>query len=600
VLTLSFVVRSGTGKTHVTRAAIELLRRRHGAKHVFVTSPTGIAALHVGGTTLHSFAGLGVSGGSKESQCQSVRSQDKASRRWREARALVIDEVSQLDRALLELLDFVASRLRSAVQSKLPLSGLQVLLVGDFAQLPPVSGGYCFSSPVWTRLLEAGRGSVVVLRTSFRMGGGADEADAALARCLDELRIGRLSSTSTAWLRRWSLRRAPGGALEVCATNREVKEANRAALAQLLGDTIEFTAQDSAGLDPEVADALTRLPRTLALKLGAPVMVVANVDPAAGLVNGARGRVLRVDELSGWPVVLIDGREHIVGRCRHEVALNNEVQGFRCQVPLKLAWCISIHKLQGLEFAPGTPLLVRLDKVFEYGQVYTAMSRVRRAEELFVTGFDPALVRANPAVTRFLAETDQRDREDDTARPEASDAEEESPCWQREPSRDALDEGRVNDTPVRPEVSAEVSSEAPREASRNWPPDAPSETSQQPNSQHRHQEQRGSCAPQPASQDSVDIFARRKPRARRARASSVTAPGGTRRVRLGGEQRFAEAIPATASPEYAWTTTPDDWSAPKQASTAVAAAEASGASLDLALATIVPQSPVSAAIPETP
>ncbi len=605
---------------------------------MFVTSPTGIAALHVGGTTLHSFAGLGVGGGSKETQCQSVRSQDKASRRWREARALVVDEVSQLDRALLELLDFVASRLRRAAQSKLPLGGLQVLLVGDFAQLPPVSGAYCFSSPVWARLLEEGRGSVVVLRSRFRLVGGADGADAALVRCLDELRIGRLSPASAAWLRAWSLRRAPSGTLEVCATNREVNETNRTALAQLPGDAFELGSQDSAGLEPELADALTRLPRKLVLKLGAPVMVVANVDPSVGLVNGARGCVLRVDERSGWPVVLIDGREHVVGRCRHEVLINNEAQGFRCQVPLQLAWCISIHKVQGLEFAPGTRLLVRLDKVFEYGHVYTAMSRVRRAEDLFVAGFDPALVRASPAVTRFLAEVDQRDRDDDS---EVSDAEGQPPRRQRRRPRESrLHEERLHKERGRAEASTGASCEAPREAeqlhamrgrpetstgesceapqeasrkapphkasheapphkaSHKAPPDAPSEAMQ-----HQHHQQRGSvppqpCAPQLASQDSVDIFARRKPHAGLSHSTTAAAPGRTRRrVRLGGEPLFADTIPATASPEYGGASTPDNWSA---GAAAAAAAKAAGAPLDLALATVVPESPLPAAIPETP
>ncbi len=604
---------------------------------MFVTSPTGIAALHVGGTTLHSFAGLGVGGGSKETQCQSVRSQEKASRRWREARALVIDEVSQLDRALLELLDFVASRLRRATQSKLPLGGLQVLLVGDFAQLPPVSGGYCFSSPVWARLLEEGRGSVVVLRSRFRLVGAADGADAALVRCLDELRIGRLSPASAAWLRAWSQRRAPGGTLEVCATNREVNETNRTALAQLSGDALEFAAQDSAGLEPELADALTRLPRKLVLKLGAPVMVVANVDPSAGLVNGARGRVLRVDERSGWPVVLIDGREHVVGRCRHEVLINNEAQGFRCQVPLQLAWCISIHKVQGLEFAPGTRLLVRLDRVFEFGHVYTAMSRVRRAEDLYVSGFDPALVRASPAVTRFLAEVDQRDRDDDS---EVSDAEGQPPRRQRrrprerEREREALGEERLHKERLheerlhmergRAEASTEASCEAPHEASRKAPPnkapheappheashDAPPDATFEAmqHEQRPQRQQRGSVPPQPcalqlASEDSVDIFARRKPRAGFSRSTTAAAPGGTRRrVRLGGEPHFADTIPATASPENDEVSTPNNWPAPKQAAAAAAAAAAmsAGAPLDLALATVVPESPLPAAIPETP
>jgi ATP-dependent DNA helicase PIF1 len=179
-----FTGSAGTGKSFLLRSLIKKLQQRLGGDSVFVTASTGIAACNIGGTTVHSFAGIGLGENTKENLAKLVCKDRRKAKKWKQAAVLIIDEVSMLDGQLLDKLDFVARRARGI--DHMPFGGLQMILCGDFFQLPPVGIGqdpnkiFCFEAQVWGQLLHPSR--QLILRQVFR------QRDEAFVRCLNELR----------------------------------------------------------------------------------------------------------------------------------------------------------------------------------------------------------------------------------------------------------------------------------------------------------------------------------------------------------------------------------------------------------------------------
>ena len=184
---------AGTGKSFTLDFVVRALQRMHGAQNVFVAASTGIAACHIGGTTLHSFAGVGLA---QEPVCElasRVQNNRVASGRWRACRALVVDEVSMLDSDFFDKVEEIARRMRDSEE---PFGGVQLVLCGDFFQLPPVSKGgakahFLFESATWARVVQRS----VVLTEVFR------QADASFVNLLNEMRRGQLSDANVALLR---------------------------------------------------------------------------------------------------------------------------------------------------------------------------------------------------------------------------------------------------------------------------------------------------------------------------------------------------------------------------------------------------------------
>ena len=314
---------AGTGKTHLLTRLVRALRRREGLPGaVAVTASTGAAACLVGGVTLHSFAGVGLARASAAELAARVERSQGASARWRAARVLVVDEVSMVDAGLFDKLDAVARRVRG---DGAPFGGLQLVLCGDFFQLPPVpeAGGavaFAFESAGWRAAVRR----TYTLTTAFR------QADAAFVGMLNELRLGRVSDATAAALRA----RAPargmsepdgwgspgaggaGGAgggggratpatpalrpTRLFAVNRLVDALNERELCALPGDAEEYAAADSGA--PDLIDQLDRgcpAPRCLRLKVGAQVVLLRNLSVRRGLVNGRLGRVVALRDDAG-------------------------------------------------------------------------------------------------------------------------------------------------------------------------------------------------------------------------------------------------------------------------------------------------------------
>lgn len=186
-------------------------------------------------------------------------------------------------------------------------------------------------------------------------------------------------------------------ATRLCSHTNDSKLINESKLKQLQGQEKVFNAQDCSPYSTSQLDAQTVAPKTLILKEGAQVMLLKNISVSSGLVNGARGVVVRFDE--GFPVVRFTNQKEYTAKTeRWVVKTSGGAMLARRQIPLNLAWAFSIHKSQGLTL---DCVEMSLSKIFEAGQAYVALSRAKSLQCLRVLDFDSKQVWANPTVLEF-------------------------------------------------------------------------------------------------------------------------------------------------------------------------------------------------------
>ena len=350
----------------------------------------GVAACHIGGITLHQFAGIGGGEATLERSIE-LASRPGAVTIWRRCKHLIIDEISMVDGSFFEKIETVARRIRRNEQ---PFGGIQLILCGDFFQLPPVakdktSMKFCFQTEAWSRC----RLSTYELKRVHR------QNDDEFIKILNHVRIGRVPEEMARRLAETSRQKIEKNgilATRLCSHTGDANVINESKLEALSGEKFVFTAEDS---DPHLGkqiDQRTTVPQKLELKVGAQVMLLKNISLATGLVNGARGVVKSFHD--GLPVVQFRNKEYITKHERWHVKTANGVTLTRKQVPLKLAWAFSIHKSQGLTL---DCVEMSLGKVFEAGQAYVALSRAQSLDTLRVLDFKATQVWANESVLDF-------------------------------------------------------------------------------------------------------------------------------------------------------------------------------------------------------
>jgi ATP-dependent DNA helicase PIF1 len=403
----------GTGKSYLIQAIYNLIPERLG-KHVSVTAMTGCAALLLGryAKTLHSWAGVGLGRGSPAELATAIRRSGWTLKRWLGTDILVIDEVSMLTSDFLEKLNEVAQIVR---RDKRPMGGLQVIFVGDFYQLPPVVKAdeegrreipFVFESPVWKESL----GKIITLTQIVR------QADPVFQKVLNEARIGEVSESSLEILRsrqgiEWQkelirptllfTRRA-----EVDIVNDKNLRALTTERKLFAADIVFAPLESLRGVTketPEIKRAIEKLDKDapylveLILAVGAQVMLLSNIDPQQGLVNGSRGVVMGFDSM-GTPLVQFrHGQPIPISATTWE---SEQIEGLsRKQIPLRLAYAITIHKAQGATL--DSALIDIGSNTFEYGQAYVALSRVKSLDSLYIWDVEPSAFRAHPKVKQF-------------------------------------------------------------------------------------------------------------------------------------------------------------------------------------------------------
>lgn len=381
---------AGTGKSTI----LKFLQKED--PKLPVTATTGMAAVNVGGITINSWAGLGILEDSPEMVASRIlRQYPKAKKSIRQSHRVALDEVSILNAKALDTMDRTFQIVRG---NSRPFGGIQMVLFGDFLQLPPISKNkkeeMAFKARAWESI------QTVILSKVFR------QEDAHFAKVLNDLRMGVYTAEAGALLQARALAVDPEEqkpAVVVHSHNQNVELLNYNELKKLPGNGVSYKAADEGRESVRKSLASHCIaPTTLSLKEGARVMLLRNLDQKLSLVNGSMGTLVGFTEgghTMPLPIVAFDnGVTKIIGPHTWEVKDAGEKLGERQQIPLKLGWAITIHKIQGATLDKAR---VYLDQVFEEGQAYVALSRVRTPEGLFVASGDRSCIRANKTAVEF-------------------------------------------------------------------------------------------------------------------------------------------------------------------------------------------------------
>lgn len=386
----------GAGKTYVLNEFIR--RARLAGKNVAITASTGIAATHIGGSTIHSWSGMGIQDYLSEHDLERLGTKKQLLQRYNAADILVIDEVSMLHGRRLDSVNVLAKRLR---QSEKPFGGLQVVLVGDLFQLPPIDRDrravpdFAHLSDAWAELDP----TICYLSEQHRVAQGD-----ALLDLLVAMRDGSIDQFHEAALSE-RLGKKPGSnkvVTRLYSHNVDVDRINQTHLDAIVDDEHVYQMQSSGSVvKQEQLQKSVLAPQRLVLKRGAEVMFVANNFPK-GFVNGTRGTVSDFDGTTPI-VVTARGREIRVESHSWSLEEDGRVQAEVSQLPIRLAWAITIHKSQGMSLDAAE---IDLSRSFTPGMGYVALSRVRSMDGLYLVGANSAALQLHPLI--FAVDHDMR------------------------------------------------------------------------------------------------------------------------------------------------------------------------------------------------
>ena len=375
---------AGTGKTYLLNKFI--VHARAIGKKVSVTATTGLAATHLGGNTIHSWSGIGVA---DELPNNFVERMSKTRKEViGKTDVLIIDEISMLHDFRLDMVDEACRVVRETDE---PFGGIQVVLSGDFFQLPPINrgasrdGGFVVTSRVWQELDPV----ILYLDRQYR------QDDDQLLEILSALRSNDIRRHhAESLIARTEIDLPDEDITELHTVNVDVDRINSDRLSSLEGDNHRFE-QTSTGSKVYVENLQRSVlaPSSLDLKLGALVMAVKN-SPNRAYANGSIGLVVDFEPLTEYPIVQFrNGNEVTMVPDAWELRDGERKRASISQIPLRLAWAITVHKSQGMTLDAAR---IDLRKAFVEGMGYVALSRVRSLDTMYLYGINRMALQVSP------------------------------------------------------------------------------------------------------------------------------------------------------------------------------------------------------------
>lgn len=376
---------AGAGKTYVLNQFVKLAK--HEGKHVSITATTGLAATHLGGTTIHSWSGIGVSDYVPQGFAEHMA---KGRREIIEKTdVLIIDEISMLHDFRLDMIDEICRLVRK--EPDIPFGGIQLIMSGDFFQLPPINrgdsraGSFVVNSNVWQELDP----TICYLQEQHR------QDDEQLIEILNAMRSGgvRRHHAETLLARTEVYPDEFEKLTELHTVNIDVDSMNEAKLQELDGDEVSYE-QTTTGSESYVENLQRSVlaPKVLKIKEGALVMAVKN-SIERKYVNGSIGTVVGFEPYTDYPIVeFLNGKEVSMQPDTWELRDGDKKRASITQIPLRLAWAITVHKSQGMTLDAAR---IDLRKAFVEGMGYVALSRVKNIENLYLTGINQMALRVS-------------------------------------------------------------------------------------------------------------------------------------------------------------------------------------------------------------
>lgn len=385
----------GAGKSYTINKYVEYLKSHD--IYPSITASTGIAATHIGGMTIHSWSGVGIKDSLNDYELDAIIEKEYLNKRITKAKILIIDEVSMLRPEILEMVNRICMGTRRSYE---PFGGLQVVLVGDFFQLPPIkktfeyhdqdvdnnSKNFLFQSNIWDSLN---------LVTCYLTEQHRQEDDVFLS-ILNSIRKNEIvRDTHNVLMSRISKDISKiENATKLYSHNLNVDKVNDSELLKINNPNKIYTMSTSGkGSLVETLKKSCMSPEILNIKIGAKVMFTKN-NSFKNYMNGTLGTVIKFS--GDIPVVqTLDGQEILAESMDWKIEDEGKIKAMISQIPLRHAWAITIHKSQGMSLDSA---IMDLSKVFEYGQGYVALSRVRKLEGLHLVGYNERSLQVHPDV----------------------------------------------------------------------------------------------------------------------------------------------------------------------------------------------------------
>ncbi len=376
---------AGSGKTHVLREYIKHLKEL--GANIGITASTGIAATHMGGVTVHSWSGVGIRDSLHQDEIIEISEKQYVKSKVKNSSVLIIDEISMMHHFRLDLVDSIVREIKKKDE---PFGGMQVVLCGDFFQLPPVQRSgerealFAYHSKSWQDLGL----KVCYLEEQHR------QKDDDYLKILNSIRNNKIDNEVVNILQNRFNQTSQFEPTKLYSHNRDVEKDNEEELNKIGGKIYEYKMHTRG--KQNLVDSLIKsclAGETLRLKEGAKVMFVKN-NFEEGYANGTLGIVTKCND-SNIKVRTLSGQDIDVERASWQIEEDGKIKAEIVQYPLRLAWAITIHKSQGMSLDEAE---VDLSRSFEKGMGYVALSRVRTLSGLYLKGLNEMALRVNDEV----------------------------------------------------------------------------------------------------------------------------------------------------------------------------------------------------------
>lgn len=381
---------AGSGKTYLLNKFIDFLKKKN--VNVGITASTGIAATHLNGRTIDSWSGLGIRDKISGEEIYKISQKQYLKKRISKTKVLIIDEVSMLHGKRLDSIDQICKTIRG---NPSPFGGMQIILTGDFFQLPPVSKSrsdfdYVYKSNVWRQLNPL----ILYLESQYR------QSDPEFNYVLSAIRNNRVDQHALDLLAETLNQEIENNInpTKLYTHNIDVDEINKKELEKINQDPHEYDMLSIGNED--LVESLKRgclAPEHLVLKKDAQVMFVRN-NFKDGYSNGTVGKVSGFDHDNNPIIETYERKKIKVSKIQWTIEEDGKIKAELIQYPLRLAWAITVHKSQGMTLSCAE---IDLSKSFVHGMGYVALSRVRSLKGIKLLGINALALEVNPEITEF-------------------------------------------------------------------------------------------------------------------------------------------------------------------------------------------------------